>query len=332
MEKKYKNGLVLGKFMPVHLGHQFLINTASEQCENVTVLICSLKTEPIPGHLRYEWLKELYSEIENVNIIHCEDENPQVPEESESIDSFYNDYWCPSVYSRIKELDAVFTSEYYGDEFASYLKVEHVLVDLERKTYPVSGTKVRNNAYEMWNYIPKNVKHYYIKKIAIVGPESTGKSTLTKYIGKYFNVPIIEEYGRTYTESIKNANDLESEDFFIIADTHNTELIEKSKLGAKYLISDTEAIVTKTFKELYLDSSIDERIETIIQKQDFDIYLLMDIDIPWVDDNTRDFPNSRKKHFDLIESELIANNKRYIVINGSYKEREEKVINIILNL
>ncbi len=49
MEKKYKNGLTLGKYMPLHYGHMYLINTAAKGCDKLTVLACSIKSEPIPG-------------------------------------------------------------------------------------------------------------------------------------------------------------------------------------------------------------------------------------------------------------------------------------------
>lgn len=158
MEKKFERGLVLGKFMPPHNGHLHLINSAVEQCEKVFVMICSLKNEPINGFLRYNWLRIIYDGQKNIEIIHVEDENPQKPEECDSVDTFYNDFWVPTVWDRVKKLDVIFTSEEYGDEFASYLGIKHVLVDIKRETYPVSGTKVRNNADKYFNFIPDEVK------------------------------------------------------------------------------------------------------------------------------------------------------------------------------
>jgi len=90
MEKKFERGLVLGKFMPVHNGHLHLINTAAKQCEKLFVIVGSLKSEPINGILRYNWLKMIFEDDKNIEIIHCTDENPQKPEECESVDVFYN--------------------------------------------------------------------------------------------------------------------------------------------------------------------------------------------------------------------------------------------------
>jgi HTH-type transcriptional repressor of NAD biosynthesis genes len=326
MEKRFNCGLVLGKFMPVHNGHLHLIDTAIEQCEMVYVMVCSLESEPINGKLRWSWLQMIYQGYKNVKIINCEDENPQKPEECSSTDEFYHQYWLPSVYNRIDYLDAVFTSEEYGDEFAEYLEVEHVLVDLERKKYPVSGTLVRNDAFAMWDFIPDVVKSFFTKRIVVVGPESTGKSTLVKNLATHYTSAYVAEYGRTYIETVKPSMQLEIDDYYEIAGQHNDILLETHmNIESKYLFVDTDAITTKLFGEMYIDGFKDPRIDRIIDHQWFDLYLLMDIDVPWVDDGTRDFPNDRARHFNKIKAELDRLGKNYVIINGDYEERFEKV-------
>lgn len=327
MENKFSRGLVLGKFMPPHKGHLHLINTAAEQCEMVFVMICSLKNEPIDGSLRYNWLKSLYTNKNNVKIIHVDEELPQHPEECASTDVFYNDFWVPTVKSRVETLDVVFTSETYGDEFANYLGIQHVLVDIERKTYPVSGTKVRNNPYDYWDYIPEVVKPHYTKRIVVMGPESTGKSVLTKRLAEHFDTSYLPEFGREYVESLPKGMSLKACDFYYIAVIHNQRLLEGQYMLRKPLfIADTEAITTKLFGQLYVDDYNDTRVDDIINKQEFDLYLLMDIDVPWIDDGTRDFPKweDRKRHFKLIRNELERLGRNYVVIGGDYQERFEK--------
>ena len=328
MEKRFKNGLVLGKFFIPHTGHLFLIDSAVKECEKVYVIMCSLKREFVPGEIRYNWLKKIYEKNPNVEIIWCQDENPQYPNEANSVDEFYNVYWCPSVYSRVKILDAVFTSEDYGDEFARYLGVKHVLVDKERKNLPISGTKARSNPYEYWDFIPDIIKPYYTKKIVVVGSESTGKSTLVQKLADYYNVEHVEEYGRYYTEKIKIAKDLEVEDYYNIAKKH-FEIVEecKSKTKNKMIFVDTEAMTTKLFGEMYIDGFKDERIEEFISKQHYDLYILLDTSVKWVDDETRDFfqYEDRKKHFNMIQRELEKNKVNYVVIHGdgNYDKRFE---------
>lgn len=327
MEKKFKNGLVLGKFYPPHLGHLYLIDKAAEQCDQVHLMVCSLKKETIPGEYRYLWLYNHYKGS-NVNVIHCSEELPQYPKECNSVDEFYNKYWVPTVYKNVKELDVVFTSEDYGDEFASYLGVDHVLVDKERKKYPVSGTQIRNGAFNNWDFIPTFAKNYFMKRVVVVGPESTGKSTLVKNLATYFNAEYVEEYGRTYTNN-KCTHDLNVSDFEKIANGQFLDnfCISRSK-DTKLLFCDTEAITTKVFGEMYIDLRNNEEIELIINKQSFDLWLLLDIDVPWVDDGTRDFPNSweREWHMNRLKKELDSRNIEYVLISGDYKQRLEKAV------
>lgn len=322
MEKKFKRGLVLGKFMPPHNGHLHLINTAATDCEKLFVIVGTLKSQPINGILRYNWLKMIYADNKNIEIIHCADDNPQKPEECESVDSFYNDFWVPSVYNRVVKLNVVFTSEKYGEEFSKYLGIEHVLVDLGRETCPVSGTKVRNNPFLYWDYIPDVVKPYFAKRIVAMGPESTGKSTIIQRLAEYYGGEYLEEYGRTYTRLWIKGKHLKKEDFYKIAKEHDEQLLIKyTSTVDKYLFIDTEAITTKLFGQLYLENYEDERVDEIIKHQWFDLILLMDVDVPWVDDGTRDFPNARQRHFDMIKAELDSLGRKYVVIKGNYDER-----------
>jgi HTH-type transcriptional repressor of NAD biosynthesis genes len=300
MEKRFKTGLVLGKFCPTTEGHRYLIDTAASQCDTLYVMMCSLVSEPIPGYLRFEWLRKIYLNVPNIKIIHCEDENPQYPYEHKH----FWDIWYNSVYKRIDRLDAVFTSEEYGDPFAECLGVEHVLVDIERKVVPISATMVRNNPFKYWDFIPDVVKPYYTKKIVVVGPESTGKSTLVKQLAEHYNCPMVEEYGREYTDKFDDNFKLGMKDFENIAIGHDRNI--NKALGDKYLIIDTESITTYVFSLLYGVKESSKVLNGYMENQSFDLYLLMDIDIPWVDDGTRDFsdPNDRERHFNLLKSYL----------------------------
>ena len=325
MEKRFNKGLVLGKFMPAHNGHLHLINTAAVCCDKLIVMCCSLKSDPINGLFRYGWLKMIFEDNQNVEIIHVQDENPQKPEECDTTDTFYNDFWVPTVKNRVNDLEVIFTSESYGDEFAKYLGIEHVLVDIDRKVHPISGTMVRDNPFKHWDYIPDIVKPYFTKRIVVMGPESTGKSTLVQMLAEHYGTQYQEEYGRTYVNEVKPAKSLDKEDFINIALKHNDMMLEKHAFCTdKHLFIDTEAITTKLFGQLYLKDYEDTRIDEIIKYQWFDLILLMDIDIPWVDDNTRDFPNHRATHFTMIEIELHKLGRKCVIISGDFKERFEK--------
>jgi HTH-type transcriptional repressor of NAD biosynthesis genes len=337
MVKRYKHGLVLGKFMPPTNGHLFLIDSASLKCEKVHVMICSIEGEPISGQLRYNWLKQIYNNDPVVEIIWCDDPNPSYPNECESPEVFYEKYWVPSIYNRILELDVVFTSEAYGDEFAKYLGVRHELVDIKRTAVPVSATAVRNDPFGHWGYIPFEVKPYFIKKVAILGPESTGKTVLSKKLAEHFACPWVMEYGREFSVQ-KGDNKWALEDFEMIAAVQQLFIEQMCEVvGDQYadshqnlLIVDTEVLTTEVWGELYLGKPVESIVFDQVEKlQQFDLYLILDIDVPWVDDGTRIFPNQREWFINKIKETLEKRGIEYTVISGSYNERFDKVVKLI---
>ncbi|HVD97434.1 MAG TPA: adenylyltransferase/cytidyltransferase family protein [Cytophagaceae bacterium] len=152
MSKKYNKGFVLGKFMPPHKGHIYFIEEALKQTEELYILVCSLKAQPIAGELRYEWMKELFPKSK---VVHVTDENPSYPHEHPDFWSF----WVRTVRNNTpSDIEVVFTSENYGEEMAAQLGIKHVLVDKERKVVPVSATMVRNDPQRYLDFLPENVR------------------------------------------------------------------------------------------------------------------------------------------------------------------------------
>lgn len=328
----YKNGLVLGKFYPFHNGHQYLIESAAKQCERLTVLVCSLKDETIPGNLRYDWIRKTFG-ASNFNIVHITDDVMQYPKSDE--DEFFWDTWIGIIMQELPNIDVIFTSEDYGKELAKRIsfkypnmKIDSIEVDKSRGTFPVSGTAIRNNPLENWQYLPDIVKPYFMKKIVMVGPESTGKSVLAKQLAEYYGSEHVPEYGREYTEEyVIGQRQIEFDDLEYIAIGHvklakeialdNTRNAKNNKL----LILDTDLIITQIWSEIYF-KKVPKKVMSLqddyIQKGD--LYLLMDIDIDWVDDGTREFPMLRQWHYDRIEKELKKRNLNYVKISGNYSE------------
>ena len=148
-------GFLLGKFLPPHFGHMYLIEQAALRCDRLTVLVCSILREPIPGALRYQWMRELYPQHD---VRHCTDENPQYPHEHPDFWQF----WVASIRRFVPTgPDLVFSSEDYGDELAARLGAKHICIDKARSIMPVSGTAVRSNPRAVWDLSPQQVQAYY---------------------------------------------------------------------------------------------------------------------------------------------------------------------------
>lgn len=333
MSKKYRSGLVLGKFLPFHLGHKYLIDIALENCDIVHVIVCHNRSQMISGESRIDSIRFTYSKNINV-IVHSleDDELPQSDKESPSLDHFYG-MWVPVVRDLVSELDCVFTSEDYGDDFARYLGIDHFLVDRNRVKYSISGTEIRNDPIKNWDFISEELRSNFVKKVAIVGPESTGKTTLTQNLSSYFNTNFVLEYGRLVSE---NKPDLDIDDFYHISEgrrsLENWMIIYSNKL----LICDTEDITTYTYSKMYCPNDYlkyDDYFEKVIRLYDYDFYILLRPDCESVQDGTRRYINDREIHYNNLKNNLDKFCKIYFEIGGDWENRyteSKKIINELI--
>lgn len=319
-EKNRTVGFVLGKFYPPHRGHVHLIESARKKVDRLIVIIGSLKKEIIPGEIRFQWMKETFPGLE---IYHLTDENPQYPEEHPD---FWN-IWKTSIRKFIPDkIDFVFTSEEYGNPLAYHLNAEHICIDLERKEFPISGTLLRNNPMKYWDYLVDAAKPYFVRKIVIYGPESTGKTTLSRDLAKHFNTQWIPEFAREYLE--KKDSPVELSDIPIIAKGQLAIEEEAIKKANRILICDTDVLVTKVYSEHYYDTCPEWIIDEAYNRR-YSLHLLTNNDIPWVEDKLRDRGDKREEMFLLFKTELEKANRPYRLISGNFTERFQKAVEII---
>lgn len=318
-KKRYKKGFVLGKFLPPHAGHLHLVRSAMAQTEELTVLVCTIRKEPIPGRLRYQWMCDLFPEA---NVVHVTDEVPSYPYEHLDFEAI----WTALLKREVPGTEVFFSSEDYGEDVARWLSIDHVLVDKERITFPVSGTSIREEALKQWEFIPGIVRPYFVKRIVLTGPESTGKTMMAQQLAEHFHTNWVEEYGRDYF--VKNGGIREIADLSRIAEGQ-VRLEEEALLHAnKLLFCDTDLIVTQVWSEIYFKDCPQEVIDLSYTRR-YDLHLLMDIDIPWEDDGTREFPQLREWHFKRIKEELDQRNLPYVIISGSFEERFQACIRAV---
>lgn len=318
-----KMGMVLGKFMPPHRGHQHLIDFALEYVDELSILVCSLKSEPIAGELRFEWMRELYPQAK---VFHITDENPSYPHEHAQ----FWEIWTESIKKVLPhQIDFVFTSEDYGDELAKRLGAKHILVDLSRERVPVSATKIRENPFEYWSYIPVCVRPFFVKRIAIVGAESTGKTTIAQKLAEHFQTTWTPEFARALLDE-KNA-DCELSDIPLIAKGQLETEEQQARESNKVLFCDTDLMTTCIWSE-YLFKECPAWIKEASEKQKYDLTLLMNIDVPWIEDPQRPAPHLREYFLDWFKRELEKRKRNYVLISGNYEERFKQAVKEISKL
>jgi NadR type nicotinamide-nucleotide adenylyltransferase len=165
-----------------------------------------------------------------------------------------------------------------------------------------------------------------IKKIAIVGPESTGKSTMSAYLAKHYNTVWVPEYAREYCEKLTEPPTWQDE----INMFHGQLALEKQILpqASKLLISDTTFITVKIWSDYTFGKSPQEVLDEL-PIHSYDFYLLLNIDLPWEEDPLRDFPHMREHFMDVWHKELQDLKASYVVISGAGAERYDNAVNAI---
>lgn len=311
-------GVVIGKFLPPHRGHRFLIETALSRCERVIVIVCGKPVDPIPPELRTEWLREMIPAAEVMLIDDRYDEND-------------SRIWAQNTIRWLgRAPDAVFTSEDYGDRYAAYMGCAHVQVDRARVAIPCSGTAVRGDALAMWDYIDPPVRSWFAKRVVIVGAESTGTTTLAMDLAAALETEWVAEYGREYSaaKQAKGDSHWETAEFLEIAkeQTRREDLAARS--AKRILVCDTNAFATVLWHRRYMEKD-DAALRDYAAAGRADLYLLTGDEIPFVQDGLRDGEHLRHGMHAWFEEALAGQPVPWFLLRGSRKERLQEALGLI---
>ncbi len=317
---KVGRGFLLGKFMPPHAGHVSLIDAARRLVDELTILVCWLPDDPIAGELRLDWLRELYPDC---RIVGHGEVVPQHPDESA-------DFW--PVWRRIvagahpEPIDYLFAGEVYGADLAReaggyFVPLgNRILGKADNSLGVISASAIRQAPAAHWHFLPEPVRRYYRKRVCLHGGESTGKSTLAGRLERHFAAVTVGEYGRSHCEVYKA--DLTLADLQLIADAQHAMIKAAAPWAGPLLLVDTDALMTAAWCEMLLGT----RPAAIMAHPRADLYLLMEADIPWVDDGTRFFSAEadRRRFNGIVEQVLIDAKVPFERISGSLEQREAK--------
>jgi NadR type nicotinamide-nucleotide adenylyltransferase len=301
-----------------------MIDTAIALSDHVVLLVYTMESEPICGFLRFQALSEHYLCVSKITIKWIEKDLPPQPDEHPD----FWDIWRNEIQTSTgKDIDCIFGSEDYVKTLGDVLECKHYIVDIDRKVVPTSGTACRNNTDVEWENIIPEFRKNLVKKIAIVGGESVGKSTLTKLLATAFKTNYVSEYGREHC-LIKDPNTFTTEDFIIISKTQQHLVSEAIKTANKFLFCDTETVMTQSFHKLMLgDYSIE--LSERIMRENYHHYFVLAPSIPFFQDGTRLFPDHGQEHFQLIINLLNMYNKSYTII---YEPDITKRVGLIKNI
>lgn len=301
-----KIGVVFGTFAPFHIGHLSVAMKAKKENDGAVVIVSGRdgdRGDEVGLNLqrRFRYIRELFNDDEKVNVGKLDEIG--MPK--------YPDGWQPW----LKELDNIVDSlietpidevdiTIYCGEKEYKTKINQLRPDYnvsleDRSIISISGTQIRENPLKYFKYITHPFQKHFTKKILVVGSASTGKTTLVKDLGKFFNAPVSVEYAREYEDKYNVTDDeLDTKDYvrLFTGQYDQTSSAIDSKENNGLVIADTNSTVTMAYIDFYLKGKIPVHdycmlhnlYMNTLEKEQWDLILVTQPKTEYVDDGFRD--------------------------------------------
>jgi HTH-type transcriptional repressor of NAD biosynthesis genes len=331
-----KTGFVCGKFLPLHKGHELLLHTAISMCDYLVVVVGVQKNDPWSFEQRRNWVAEAIDWGSCTYQILCQEEHDRESSKRDGNGTITDEEWWRTWVKDTKYLldmsgdpvvDCIFSSDKYGERIAKEFKAQWIPVDPKREIITIRASDIRWQPTTYWEFMPSYVQRDLVKTIALVGPESTGKSTLAMRLGLGRRAPWVSEYGRILCEH-RGLDNMTLDDYDLIL-TVQQAFINNAKMRMGHyplVITDTEALVTSLWYEYRFQKKFKRGLEEF-RNQYFDLYLLMAPTVPIVNDGTRVMTEiDRWRFFNSCLEHLEKEKKNYKIIDGgTYETRTNQV-------
>lgn len=330
--KQYKVSFVVGKFSPLHYGHQYVINEAHEQSEHVVILSYTDLPGTPSAELRRLWLATKYPSAAIIV--------PNSGFPTDSATEYDHRKYCYNLCKQIGMFpDAIFGSETYINGFVEDMStwsgknVVPVIVDLDRKRFPVSGTFFRENpdqVHQSWlisALVSNTLTYPQSKRIAFLGAESSGKTTIAKYAtDRYgYQAQYVREYGRTLWEE---QGSMSYEDMLKVGRRQVYEE-EIAMLNAReFLFCDTTPLTTKFYSQEWYGKVAPEL--DILAQRKYDIIFLCQSDFGYVEDGTRNGVEFGQRQLAFYKSSLPET--MTFPLSGTVEERFSQIEKVLGNV
>ncbi|MCI7352366.1 MAG: multifunctional transcriptional regulator/nicotinamide-nucleotide adenylyltransferase/ribosylnicotinamide kinase NadR [[Actinobacillus] rossii] len=348
-QKDKRVGIIFGKFYPVHTGHINMIYEAFSKVDELHVVVCTdserdlklfqeSKMKRMPTNQdRLRWMQQIFKYQKEQIFIHhlVEDGIPSYPNGWEGWSSAVKNL----LISKNVNPSVVFSSEVQDKEpYEKYLGLDVVLVDPQREFFNVSATKIRTNPFQYWKFIPKEVRPFFAKTIAILGGESSGKSVLVNKLATVFNTTSAWEYGREFVFEQLGGDEqaMQYSDYPQMALGHQKYVNYAVRHAHKVAFIDTDYITTQAFCIQY-EGKAHPFLDSMIKEYPFDVTILLNNNTKWVNDGLRSLGSERQRQRfqQLLKKLLDKYNVPYIeIISPSYLERYNQakaIVDKILN-
>lgn len=316
-------GLTLGKFAPLHKGHQFLFETALREVDRLIVLIYDARETAVPLPVRAAWIRRLYPDVEVIEAWGGPAENGDDP----ALVRAHNEYILELLGGRA--VTHFFSSEPYGAFVSSALGAADRRVDEARNAVPVSARDIRQSPFAWRAFVDPLVYRDLVTTAVFVGAPSTGKTTLVEALARRFDTAWVPEYGREYWARHQVNRRLTPEQLVEIAHGHRAREDAALMDANRYLFIDTEAMITRLFSRHY-HGTADPELDRLAAEsaRRYDLFFLCEDDIPF-DPADRSGEANRTLFQRWMLAELAVRGIPFVRVRGSLEERVAQVETVL---
>lgn len=318
-------GFIIGGFRLPTLGHKHLIDFAAAYCQgDLDIMLCTRDEDAFPGDLRQVWLSRHVGTRARVHRFHN-----RLPEDPTATPDFWTQ-WRDAILQTLGGVapDFLFASEPYGKRLASDLGARFMPVDPARDAVPISATRLSETPSLHWDMLLPEVKPHFLKRVAIIGAESCGKTTLARHLAATYRTVHVPEWARTYLEHSDPNKYPDHEDIDIIAAGHAAAEDALAQQANRVLILDTDHICTAVWSRVAL-GSVSDAVAAEITARQYDLRLLLDDDVPLVPDVLRYGGAERQLRTAHFIVELDRYGLPYVLIRGDWQTRIAAAIDAV---
>ena len=316
-----RTGLALGKFAPLHRGHQLVIDTGLSEIDDMVVLIYDASdTTAVPLGVRSAWLRELYPQVE---VLEAWD-GPKEVGYSSDLKKAHETYVRSLLGARA--ITHFYSSEPYGEHMSRALGAIDRRVDPDKTRVPISASLIREDPFRYREYVHPRVYRDLITNVVFVGAPCSGKTTLAERLSREFATTWMPEYGREYWEKHQVERRLTPAQLVELAEGHierETRFLEKAN---RYLFTDTNAITTLTFARYY-HGTADKRLVELADCawRRYDLTFVCDIDFPYKESWDRSGAANRAAFQRQALGDLAQRKVPYVLLRGPVEQRVAQV-------
>lgn len=328
---EHRHGLVLGKFMPAHQGHAHLIRFAAAQCARVTVVVDRVSDEWPAADVRAEAMTRDMAGLP-VTVHALAEPTPQTPDGHPDFWSFWRDALvaaCGGV------PDVLVCSMEYGAPLATALGCALLPLDVARRGVALTATDIRADPWALWHRMLPHARQPYLARVAIEGPESTGKSVIGRDTATAFGFGYAPEWAECHIAArVRAGHDFTENDLAVIARGHLAQERSLSLVADRALIADTSLLTTLVWGE-FLYGRSDPAIERMFELEEAlspRRRWLFTPETPWVHAVHRDVAAgaasdaARRRFWDMLVAAAERRGLAYEVVPGGFDEKRSRAL------